>query len=151
MEIFIDNRQDKVIIENDINDILEEVVKEALTMEKDSLDYEISVSFVDNKEIKELNSIYRSIDKETDVLSFPQDADFLFEGPVLLGDIIISAEKALKQSKEFGHSFNREVAYLTAHSMLHLLGYDHMEEEDKKTMRLKEKTIMKNINIFKNI
>ncbi len=151
MEIFIDNRQDKVIIENDINDILEKVVKEALTMEKDSLDYEISVSFVDNKEIKELNSIYRSIDKETDVLSFPQDEEFLFEGPVLLGDIIISAEKALEQSKEFGHSFNREVAYLTAHSMLHLLGYDHMEEEDKKTMRLKEKTIMKNINIFKNI
>lgn len=150
MEIFIDNRQDKVIIEEDIYNILKKVVKEALIMEKDSLDYEISISFVGNEEIKKLNKNYRNIDKETDVLSFSQDNDLVFEGPVLLGDIIISAERALEQSKELGHSLYREIAYLAAHGMFHLLGYDHMDEEGKNIMRSKEKELMKKINVFRN-
>lgn len=150
MEVFIDNRQDEIKLKEDIYEILEKVVEEALIMEKDSLDYEVSISFVNNEEIKDLNKNYRNIDEYTDVLSFPQDHDFSFEGPIILGDIIISLEKALEQSKEFGHSLNREVAYLTAHSMFHLLGYDHIKKEDKYIMRLKEKELMKKINIFKN-
>lgn len=150
MEVFIDNRQDEIKLKEDIYEILEKVVEEALIMEKDSLDYEVSISFVNNEEIKDLNKNYRNIDEYTDVLSFPQDHDFSFEGPIILGDIIISLEKALEQSKEFGHSLNREVAYLTAHSMFHLLGYDHIKKEDKDIMRLKEKELMKKINIFKN-
>lgn len=150
MEIYIDNRQDKVEIGENICDIIEKVVKEVLILENQSLDCEISISFVDNEEIKDLNREYRTIDKETDVLSFPIDDDFLTEGPILLGDIIISLEKAFEQSIDFGHSLDREIAYLTAHSMFHLLGYDHMEEDEKNIMRDKEKEIMKSLGIFKD-
>ncbi len=150
MEIFIDNRQDKIIIEKDIYNILEKVVEEALLLEKDSLNYELSISFVDNEEIRQLNRDYRNIDKETDVLSFPLDNDFAFEGPILLGDIIISGEKALEQAEDLGHSLNREIAYLTGHSIFHLLGYDHLNPEDKSIMRGKEKELMKKINIFRS-
>ena len=149
MEIYINNRQDKVEIDENIYDILKEVIKECLILEGKSLNYEISLSFVDNKEIKMLNKEYRNVDKETDVLSFPMgEEDFLVPLP-LLGDIIISAEKALEQSKEYGHSLLREISYLTAHSMFHLLGYDHMEEDEKEIMRQKEKDVMKKLKIFK--
>ena len=99
-------------------------------------------------EIKELNKMYRNMDKATDVLSFPMDEDILVPMP-LLGDIIISIETAREQANELGHSLNREICYLIAHSMFHLMGYDHMEEEEKKEMRLKEKQVMKDIGIFK--
>ena len=149
MELYIDNRQDEVELDNHIYTVLEEVIKECLLLEGKSLNYEISLSFVDNKEIKELNKEYRNIDRETDVLSFPMEEDFLTTTP-LLGDIIISAEKALEQSIEYGHSLLREISYLTVHSMFHLLGYDHMEEDEKKLMRYKEKEVIKKLRIFKN-
>ncbi|MBU5313596.1 rRNA maturation RNase YbeY [Tissierella carlieri] len=150
MEIFIDNRQDKVEINEEISEIIQKVVNEVLSFENKSLDCEVSVSFVDNQEIKELNREYRGVDKDTDVLSFPMEDEFFIEGPILLGDIIISMEKALEQSEDFGHSLYREIAYLTAHSMFHLLGYDHMEDEEKSIMREKEKEIMKRLKIFKD-
>lgn len=150
MEVYIDNRQDKVEIEDDILEVIEKVVKEVLIFEDESLECEVSVSFVDNEEIKELNRDYRGVDNETDVLSFPMDDEFFVEGPLLLGDIIISLEKALEQSKDFGHSLYREISYLTAHSMFHLLGYDHMNEEEKNVMREKEKEVMKRLKIFKD-
>lgn len=148
MEIYIDNRQDKVEIDDTIIETFKEVIKECLLLEKQSLNYEISLSIVDNKEIKELNKEYRNVDKDTDVLSFPIDEDFV---PVpMLGDIIISAEKALEQSIEYNHSLIREMAYLTAHSMFHLLGYDHIGEDEKKVMRDKEKEIMRRLKIFRD-
>lgn len=150
MEIYIDNRQDKVEISEEISEIIQKVVNEVLSFENKSLDCEVSVSFVDNQEIKELNREYRGVDKDTDVLSFPMEDEFFIEGPILLGDIIISMEKALEQSEDFGHSLYREIAYLTAHSMFHLLGYDHMEDEEKSIMREKEKEIMKRLKIFKD-
>lgn len=150
MEFYIDNRQDKVEIGEEINEVIEKVVNEVLNFEKKSLDYEVSVSFVDNEEIRELNREYRGVDKETDVLSFPMEDEFFIEGATLLGDIIISLEKALEQSIDFGHSLYREIAYLTAHSMFHLLGYDHREEEEKIIMREKEKEIMRRLKIFKD-
>lgn len=150
MEIYIDNRQDKVEIKDDISEVIEKVVNEVLKFEEESLDCEVSVSFVDKEEIRELNREYRGVDRETDVLSFPMEDEFLVGGPILLGDIIISLEKALEQSIDFGHSLYREVAYLTAHSMFHLLGYDHMEEEEKSIMREKEKEIMRRLKIFKD-
>ena len=143
MEIYVDNRQSKVEITEEIMEVLERVIEEVLIFQEKPLDSEVSISFVDNEEIRELNRQYRGIDRETDVLSFPIDDDFIFDGPLLLGDVIISAEKALEQSKDFGHSLNREIAYLTAHSMFHLLGYDHINEDDKLVMRSKEKEIMK--------
>lgn len=149
MEIYIDNRQKKIEINEEINGIIEEVIKQVLLIELGSLDYEVSVSFVDNDEIKVLNSQYRNIDKETDVLSFPMEQDFDIPGPSILGDIIISLERAKEQAQDFSHSLNREIAYLTAHSMYHLLGYDHMNEDEKNEMRKKEKFIMKKMKIFK--
>lgn len=148
MEIYIDNRQDKLELDDNLYIIFEEVVKECLLLEKKSTNYEISISIVDNEEIRQLNREYRNIDRETDVLSFPLNEDF---GEVpMLGDIVISLEKALEQSIEYGHSLTREIAYLTAHSMFHLMGYDHIEEDEKNIMREKEKEIMKKLRIFKD-
>lgn len=153
MEVLIDNRQSKITINNEIENLVKEVCEECLKLEGRSLNYEISVSFVDNEEIRELNKTYRGKDKATDVLSFPmEDDEILVEEnseEAILGDIVISAEKALEQSEDYGHSFEREIAYLTAHSMFHLMGYDHMTEEEKKIMRDKEKQIMKKLGIFK--
>ena len=150
MEIYIENIQKKIEINNDINDIIERTIKESLLLERGSLNYEVSVSIVDNDEIKKLNKEYRGIDQETDVLSFPIDDDFIMEGPLLLGDIIISGEKALEQAEEYNHSLYREISYLTAHSMLHLMGYDHMTDDEKSIMRQKEKEIMRRLVIFKD-
>src|SRR5699024_4127387 len=98
--------------------------------------FEVSISFVDNKRIRELNLEYRGVDAPTDVLSFPQydEEDLILpEGfPVILGDIIISLERALEQAEDFGHSLEREVVYLSIHGFFHLLGYDHETEEEQK-------------------
>ena len=101
-------------------------------------DIEISVSFVDMDEIRELNRNFRDIDKTTDVLSFPQFEDKMQipdEGVVSLGDVVICTEQAMLQADDFGHSAEREIVYLFTHSLFHLLGYDHMNETDKDEMR----------------
>lgn len=148
MEFYIDNRQSLIEVNEEISDLLDKVLKESLLVEGIGLEYEISISLVNNDEIRELNREYRGLDRETDVLSFPMEDDFS-QGLALLGDIIISVEKALEQSIEFGHSLERELAYLACHSMFHLMGYDHMEEDEKEEMRKKEKQVMKNLEIFK--
>lgn len=150
MEIYIDNRQEKIEITDSIGDIIKDVIRSVLMDELKSIDYEISVSLVDNEEIRALNREFRNIDSDTDVLSFPMDQEFQIPGVSLLGDIIISMEKAKEQAEEFGHSLEREIAYLTTHSLYHLLGYDHIKEGDKIEMRKKEKYIMKIMKIFKN-
>lgn len=148
MEIYIDNRQSDIDISEETKDLFGKVIKECLLVEGKTLDYEVSISLVDNSEIKDLNRDYRGVDRETDVLSFPLDDDFGMDLP-LLGDIIISVEMAIKQAEEYGHSVERELAYLTAHSMFHLMGYDHMDEAEKQVMRNKEKLVMNNLGIFK--
>lgn len=157
MNILIDNRQDKVDVIN-LEELVEKVIKTVLEVEEVIDNVEVSVSFVDNEEIRKLNKYYRGIDKPTDVLSFPlaefedtyaevEEIEEDSEEVQPIGDIVISLEKALEQSMEYGHSFEREVAYLTAHSMLHLLGYDHQTEEERKIMRQKEEEIMARLNI----
>lgn len=146
----IDNRQNKYEITDEMEKLIVEVIKECLSVEGKSDEYEVSISFVDNEEIRILNRDYRGVDKETDVLSFPMEDEFSLTTPIL-GDIVISVEKADEQSREYGHSLDREIAYLTAHSTLHLMGYDHMDDDEKSIMRNKEKTIMRNLKIFKNI
>ena len=100
----------------------------------------ISVSLVDNKFIHKINKEYRGIDRPTDVISFAfldnEDRDALYKSkePVCLGDIYISVEKAKEQAEEYGHSISRELSFLFVHGLLHLLGYDHMNEEDEKIM-----------------
>ncbi len=150
MNIFINDEQEKIKLDNNMNDLLEKVVKECLKLENLGTNYEVSITFVDNKEINRLNKLYRNIDKHTDVLSFPTfDGEEDVPYAPLLGDIIISIETAKKQSEEFGHTIEREIAYLTAHSMFHLLGYDHLVEDEKCEMREMEKQVMKNLGIFK--
>ncbi|MEG6566188.1 rRNA maturation RNase YbeY [Thermoanaerobacterium saccharolyticum] len=157
MNILIDNRQDKVDAKG-LDKIVEDVVRTALEVEGVVDDVEVSVSFVDNDEIHKLNKYYRNVDRETDVLSFPlvefeeiytdideEDDDLNEVQPI--GDIVISLEKAKQQAEEYGHSFIREVAYLTAHSMFHLMGYDHETEDEKKIMREKEEEVMRRLKI----
>jgi len=107
---------------------------------------EISVTFVDNEQIRELNAQYRNKDSETDVLSFPMGENGVYDvnhdtGAKILGDIVLSMEKAVEQADQFGHGLEREVGYLTAHSMLHLLGYDH-ENGGMERVRMREKEEM---------
>ena len=106
---------------------------------------ELSVTFVDMDEIHELNNQYRGVDRPTDVLSFPQFADIEEElpevGEICLGDVVICKDKAEEQAKEFGHSFEREIIYLFTHSVLHLLGYDHIEDDEAEEMEAKEREL----------
>lgn len=154
MNLIINNTTKEGI---DIEKDLEKVIREVLKLENvDEKKCEISISFVDKEKIQELNRDFRSIDRVTDVLSFPiedffnEDRETLLEKPYLmLGDVVICLDVARRQAEELGHSFEREIMYLTCHSILHLLGYDHMEDNDKKIMRSKEKEVMKNLGVFK--
>lgn len=115
---------------------------------------EVDITIVDDEEIHTLNREYRNVDRPTDVLSFAldegeEDEPELIDGPEehLLGDIIISAETAQRQGEEFGHGLEREIVYLAVHGLLHLLGYDHMTDEDKKIMRVKEEEALREIRL----
>jgi len=119
-----------------------------LCVEKEGLlaeNAEISLTFVSKEEIRELNNQYRGIDNHTDVLSFPLIEDFDeigLDDEYMLGDVVICLEKAREQAEEFGHSEAREIVYLFVHSVCHLLGFDHMKEEEKQEMRQREEEIM---------
>lgn len=112
---------------------------------------EVSVTFTDNEGIRALNKEYRNIDRATDVLSFPlvnYDEGEELEDEVMLGDIVLSLERAREQAEEFGHSFERECAFLCVHSTLHLLGYDHeISDEDDADMRRRQRDIMKKMGL----
>lgn len=140
--------------------IIDEIVMAAMDYEDCPYEAEVSVLLTDNEEIRRINREFRSLDSATDVLSFPmgdyeKPADFehLEEasedyfnpetGELLLGDIVISVEKVKEQAEKYGHSESRELAFLTAHSMLHLFGYDHMEEDERKVMEDKQEEILK--------
>lgn len=150
-----------LLIANDTNEDLdldlirkkaEKTITEVLRVENISENVEVSLSIVDKETIHKLNKDYRNVDRETDVLSFPLDEEgFDNEGNplILLGDIVICLDVAEDQAADFGHSLEREIMYLICHSTLHLLGYDHIEEDDKKVMRSKEKEVMKNLGVFK--
>lgn len=145
MPVLVNNLQDRVPVEDELEQTLIQVIEGALVEEGVAQEAEVSLVFVDDGYIAMLNRQYRGIDGPTDVLSFamlegeqvPGD-----EAEPMLGDIVISLETALRQAGEFGHSFEREVAYLTVHGVLHLLGYDHMDEASKKRMREKEEKIL---------
>lgn len=148
INVLFDNRQDIMEITDDSFKAIEKAIESVIKAEELEEDFEVSVSFVTNEEIKELNKEFRNVDSETDVLSFPMD-DEEFEGVIILGDIVLSTQRIIEQANDFGHSLEREMAYLTVHSMLHLLGYDHMNGDEKEEMRSREKEIMKELQIFK--
>ena len=150
LKIYFENEQNIINIHYALKMLVRRTVQETLEYEGMENDVEVSVTFIDDKGIQELNNRFRKKDAPTDVLSFPL---FDYEGesdePIFdelsqnLGDIVISLERAMAQANEFGHSFEREVAFLVAHSMLHLLGYDHVDsEEDDKEMRQRQREIL---------
>jgi probable rRNA maturation factor len=125
----------------------------AYCLESEGLNHEnieVSLTFVDAEEMKQLNSAYRGVDSVTDVLSFPQfetPGEIPTEGYVLLGDVVICLEQALAQAESFGHSTEREILFLFVHSMFHLLGYDHHCEEEQSVMRQAEETILARLGL----
>ena len=150
LKIDFDNNQEKQPITYKLKLLVRRAVEAVLDYEQYCNRCEVSVTFTDNEQIRELNARFRGIDRATDVLSFPL---FDYEGtseepPVdelvgMLGDIVLSLEQAALQAEEYGHSFEREVAFLCVHSMLHLLGYDHETgEEDEADMRRRQSEIM---------
>lgn len=149
MPVFVNNLQDKVPVDDGLEELLIAVVDGALRDSGVAGDPEVSLVFVDDEHIAELNRQYRSVEGPTDVLSFAlQEGEPMpggeEEGP-MLGDVVISLETATRQAGEYGHSFQREAAYLTVHGVLHLLGYDHGTESDKQKMREREETILNHV------
>ncbi|MHB8064280.1 MAG: rRNA maturation RNase YbeY [Ruminiclostridium sp.] len=157
--IIIENEQDKVIIDDNINILIKKTIDLCMKSEKLIKAFEVSVVIVDDEEIRAINKEHRDIDKSTDVLSFPMvefvkgeiisdEGDYDMDlNELMLGDIIVSAETAKRQALEYGHSFEREIAFLTAHSCFHLLGYDHIEEGEEKLMVNKQEGILKEMGL----
>lgn len=152
IRVVITNNQKAVKIPTGIRMLVRRCCNAVLQLEKFEGSAEISVTFTDNAGIRELNKQYRDKDIETDVLSFPMGENGVYDtdmetGAKILGDVVISMEKARDQADLYGHSLQREVGYLTAHSVLHLLGYDHVENLEKVRMREKEELIMEQLGL----
>ena len=161
--IIIENEQNKIKISEEIENTIKKVIDASLEYENCDFDAEVSVTIVDNEAIRDINNETRNLNMPTDVLSFPMlyfdeegniiDSDFDMDGDILvLGDIVISAERAKAQAEEFGHSFLREMAFLTVHSMLHLLGYDHVDNpEGERVMFAKQEEILDRLGITREV
>lgn len=156
VKILITNKQKKTEFTKEYRELIKKTVRYVLNKSDLGSNREVSVTVVDNDEIRRINKEFRGIDSITDVLSFPMleftepekpAADEEGEIEMPLGDIVISLEKAVAQAEEYGHKAEREIAFLTVHSMLHLLGYDHIEEKDRQIMRAKEKQLMKELGL----
>lgn len=147
IRVIITNNQKTVKIPTGLRMLIRRCCNAVLKLEKFEGPAEISVTFTDNEQIRKLNAQYRNKDTATDVLSFPMGENGVYNvnmdtGAKILGDIVLSMEKATEQAETFGHSLQRETAYLTAHSVLHLLGYDHIENMERVRMREKEELVM---------
>lgn len=138
---------------NSYKEIIKKVLQKCFEIEKlENKNLYVNVVLTNTKNIKSINKEHRGIDKETDVLSFPmfekdEIASLDNTNEDILGDMVISIERVEEQAKEYGHSFERELAYMVVHSFYHLLGYDHMTEEDKKEMREKEENVLEILEI----
>ena len=154
IKVIISNEQREVKIPTGVRMLVRRCCNAVLLQEEFDGSAEISVTFVDNSEIHKLNKQYRNIDRETDVLSFPLGENGEYDinhdtGAKMLGDVVISLPKAVEQAEMYGHSLQREIAFLTVHSVLHLLGYDHMTEEDEKVMFDKQEKALSAIGILR--
>lgn len=152
--IYFNNEQDSFPVTYSMKMLVRRAVLASLEYEGYGADTEVSVTFTDNEGIRAVNSQFRGIDAPTDVLSFPlteyESADFPVadEPETSLGDIVLSLERAAEQAEEFGHSLEREIAFLTVHSMLHLLGYDHVNsEEEDAEMRRRQREILETLGL----
>ena len=163
VELILENEQDKEDVTPEIEKAIKDVCVAVMEEEECDFDAEISVTLVDNDTIRSINKEQRDIDRATDVLSFPMldyevAGDFSMaeddisnfnpdSGELILGDIVISYDKVIEQAAEYYHSRKRELAFLVAHSMLHLLGYDHMEPDEAAVMESKQREILDNLGI----
>lgn len=156
VKVIITDDQKTVRVPSGVRLLIRRCCHAVLLLENFSGSAEISVRFVDNEMIRSLNAQYRNIDSETDVLSFPLGENGVYDqnpdtGAYLLGDIVISVQKAMSQAREFGHSLEREIAFLTVHSMLHLLGYDHVDGGlEAVRMREKEEQVLSQLGLKRN-
>lgn len=157
----------EIPLEINYESIITKVVEMASDYENCPYEIEVSVVLTDNEAIRKINAENRQIDKPTDVLSFPmieyeapadftwieqEEPDYYFNpdsGELVLGDIVISVEKVMEQANNYGHSLERELAFLTAHSMLHLFGYDHMVDEERLVMEKKQEEILNKLGIVR--
>ena len=155
LTVYYENEQNAIPVTYKLKMLIRRAIEETLAYEQYGNDVEVSVTLTDSEGIQDLNLRFRGIDAPTDVLSFPL---FDFEGetdepPVdeiqnMLGDVVLNLERTRAQAEEYGHSFEREAAFLTVHSMLHLLGYDHeTSEEDEADMRARQRAIMKRMGL----
>jgi len=151
-EIYIEDTCENKSVSDECRRLLEEVVNQTLDYEKITMPCTVNITIVDEEEIKNLNNDYRGVDSVTDVLSFPvvnlidgsfdNNAGDWFEGRLILGDVVLCEKRARQQCEEYGHSYERELGYLTCHSILHLIGYDHELDGERETMRQKEEAVM---------
>ena len=166
MTYFVENETD-VIFPFDAENMVKLVAEKVLDMENCPYETQINVLLTDNEGIRTFNKEYRDIDRETDVLSFPNmefETEGIFQiaeeeeadcfdpdtGELILGDIIISVDKVKEQAESYGHSLEREFAFLVAHSMFHLCGYDHMSEEEAAVMEQKQEAVLQALNITRD-
>jgi len=158
-KVFIENEQSAVGIREEHCRLLQDTVLECLKHENIKAGCEVNILLTDDESIKQINKQFRNVDAPTDVLSFPMadikkgdinddgsdyDPD---EGLLMIGDIVISTETALRQSELYGHSFEREIAFLTAHGVFHLLGYDHMEKDEEAEMMEKQEAVLNKLGL----
>lgn len=166
MTLYTEN-ETQITFAFDMAEIAKKVAQAVLDMEKCPYETTINLLMTDNEGIREYNRNYRDIDRETDVLSFPNldfdkagdfgraeenEADYFDpdSGELILGDIIISASKVIEQAENYGHSQKREFAFLVAHSMLHLCGYDHMEDQERLVMEEKQEKVLTDLGITRD-
>ena len=156
-EIYIEDVRENTELSESLITLLNDTVSKTLELENIDKECYVSITIVEADEIKELNAEHRGIDKVTDVLSFPvvnlldgsdiSDAGDYYDGRLILGDVVLCADRASEQAEEFGHSVEREFGYLTCHSVLHLIGYDHESDDEREVMRLKEEAVMNELNL----
>lgn len=156
IKVIITNDQKAVKIPTGVRLLVRRCCNAVLTFENFSEPAEISVTFVDDEQIHELNKMHRNVDRSTDVLSFPLGENGVYDknldtGACLLGDIVISVETAVRQAETYGHTLQREIGFLTVHSMLHLLGYDHVDGGIEAVhMREKEEHVLTELGLKRN-
>lgn len=146
LKVYTENLCDAPITEYTLRQ-MKRVIRETVAEQYPDHKFEVNLTVCDNGFIREINREYRDIDRETDVLSFPMMDFDTPDTTVMLGDIIISYEKAVSQAEEYGHSLKRELCFLCCHSALHLLGYDHETDDERTEMEAKQKEILERLNI----
>ncbi|OPY57769.1 MAG: Endoribonuclease YbeY [Pelotomaculum sp. PtaU1.Bin035] len=150
MSVLVSNLQEEVAVDDNLTGFLSLVTQEVIKNGGYGDEAEVSLVLVNDIYMHDLNLQYRGVDSSTDVLSFAMlegESLQVDEEEVILGDVVISLQSAERQANEYGHSFRREVAYLTIHGVLHLLGYDHQEEKGRRSMRQKEEELLARLNI----